>query len=104
MIIVDTSLAEPGMELLRDVRDNTGKVVVKAGEKLDKKLIENLKELNIRFLLVRTRPDEKDPGFIISQERNEHLKDKVYELFEYLSLNNGLDKSFFMTFRISLLL
>ena len=95
MIIVDTSLAEPGMELLRDVRDNTGKVVVKAGEKLDKKLIENLKELNIRFLLVRTRPDEKDPGFIISQERNEHLKDKVYELFEYLSLNNGLDKSFF---------
>ena len=95
MIIVDTSLAEPGMELLRDVRDNTGKVVVKAGEKLDKKLIEDLKELNIRFLLVRTRPDEKDPGFIISQERNEHLKDKVYELFEYLSLNNGLDKSFF---------
>ena len=52
MIIVDTSLAEPGMELLRDVRDNTGKVVVKAGEKLDKKLIENLKELQNKRITI----------------------------------------------------
>jgi len=95
MIIVDISLAESGMELLRGVRNSAGKVIAKAGEKLDKKLIEDLKESEIRFLLIRTRPDEKDPGFVISQERNEHLKNKVYELFEYLSLNNGLDKSFF---------
>jgi len=40
MIIVDISLAEPGMELLRDLRDSTGKVILKAGEKLNKELIE----------------------------------------------------------------
>ena len=95
MIVVDISLAEPGMELLRDVRDSSGKVILKAGEKLDKELIERLKESEARFLLVKTRPDEKDPGYVISQERSEQLKDRVYELFEYLSLNNGLDKSFF---------
>jgi len=61
MIIVDISLAEPGMELLRDLRDSTGKVILKAGEKLNKELIENLKESETRFLLVRTRSDEKDP-------------------------------------------
>lgn len=95
MIIVDISLAEPGMELLRDVRDSTGRILSKSGEKLDEKLIEKLKESDARFLLVKTRPDEKDPGFVISRERSEDLKDRVYGLFEYLSLSNGLSKSFF---------
>jgi len=97
MIVVDVSLAEPGMELLRDVRDGE-KILARKEEKLTEETVERLKSSDVRFLLVKTRSDEKDPGYIISQEQNDSLKEKVYNIFEYLSLNNGLSKSFFYEF------
>lgn len=97
MIIVDVSLAEPGMELLRDVKDGD-RILARKDEKLTEETIEKLKGSDARFLLVKTRPDEKDPGYVISQEQNDSLKEKVYNIFEYLSLNNGLSKSFFYEF------
>ena len=95
MLVVDISLAEPGMELLREVKDSKGHVIARKGEKLDEGLIGKIKESDARFLLIRTRPDEKDPGYVISQDHNDALKEKVYGIFEYLFLNNGLSKSFF---------
>ena len=95
MLVVDISLAEPGMELLREVKDSKGRVLARKDEKLDEGLIEKIRESDARFLLIRTRPDEKDPGYVISQDYNNALKEKVYGIFEYLSLNNGLSKSFF---------
>jgi len=97
VIIVDVSLAEPGMELLRDVKDGN-RILARKDEKLTEETIEKLKGSDARFLLVKTRPDEKDPGYVISQEQNDSLKEKVYNIFEYLSLNNGLSKSFFYEF------
>ena len=98
MLVVDISLAEPGMELLRDVKDSKGNLLAKKDEKLNEELIEKLKNSEARFLLIKTYPDEKDPGYVISSEQNGALKDKVYGIFEYLSLNNGLSKSFFYEF------
>lgn len=98
MLVVDISLAETGMELLRDVRDSSGTLLARKDEKLTEEVLEKLKSSDARFLLVKTRPDEKDPGFVISQERSDTLKEKVYGIFEYLSLNNGLSKSFFYEF------
>jgi len=95
MLVVDISLAEPGMELLREVKDSKEHVIARKGEKLDKELIGKIKESDARFLLIRTRPDEKDRGYVISQDHNDALKEKIYGIFEYLSLNNGLSKSFF---------
>ena len=95
MLVVDISLAEPGMELLREVKDSKGRVLARKDEKLDEGLIEKIRESDARFLLIKTRPDEKDPGYVISQDYNNALKEKVYGIFEYLSLNNGLSKSFF---------
>jgi len=68
VIIVDVSLAEPGMELLRDVKDGN-RILARKDEKLTEETIEKLKSSDARFLLVKTRPDEKDPGTLFHRSR-----------------------------------
>jgi len=61
VIVVDVSLAEPGMVLLRDVRDNSGKVLVHKDERLTEEIVEKLKGSDARFLLVRPVPTKRTP-------------------------------------------
>lgn len=99
MLVVDVSLAEPGMQLLREVRDEKGSTLVKKDAVLTREIIDKLKASEARFLLIKTHPDEKDPGYGgLSFGQSEYLKDKVYDIMEYLSFSRGLSKESFRDF------